>query len=240
MRSATSSPVPLYLQIADALRDRIARGVWREGDPIPTLEQIAAEFGVARVTARQAVQLLSAEGALTPQRGRGTFVSAPASRHEAMHVVTSLDALSETWHRTTPELLTLDEGSRLPPLRATDGRLARSYTYMRRVHAMQGEPYCVIGVYLEEKLFAKQRARFRRETVIPILMAMTPRPMARARQTLTIGAADADTAHHLRIAIASPVARVQRVFHDANGVVVYYADVTYRGDAIELEMDLDI
>ena len=52
MRSPTSSPIPLYLQIADAMRDRIARGVWGDGELIPTLEQIAAEFGVARVTAR--------------------------------------------------------------------------------------------------------------------------------------------------------------------------------------------
>ncbi|WP_087754055.1 GntR family transcriptional regulator [Paraburkholderia caledonica] len=67
-RTSSSSPVPLYLQIADSLRDRIGRGVWQQGEVIPTLEQIAAEFDVARVTARQAVQLLMAKGTLIPQR----------------------------------------------------------------------------------------------------------------------------------------------------------------------------
>jgi GntR family transcriptional regulator len=69
---------------------------------------------------------------------------------------------------------------------------------------------------------------------------MKPKPMSRARQTLTIGTADADTAYLLRIPVDSPVARVQRVFNDANGVVVYYADVIYRGDVVKLEMEMDV
>ncbi|CAG9265022.1 GntR family transcriptional regulator [Paraburkholderia unamae] len=240
MRPSSSSPVPLYLQIADTLRDRIARGVWRDGDLIPTLEQIAGEFEVARVTARQAVQLLTVEGALKPMRGRGTYVSAPCAAYQPVHVVTSLDALAETYRNTTPELLTIDEHRRMPAVREQDGTLAGAYTYMRRVHSMGGAPYCVIGLYLEDRLFARSRARFRKETVIPILMEMRPRPMTRAHQTLTIGSADADTAYLLRIPVDAPVARVQRVFNDAAGVIVYYADVVYRGDAVNLEMDLDV
>ena len=146
MRSSTSSPIPLYLQIADAMRDRIARGIWRDGELIPTLEQIAAEFSVARVTARQAVQMLTKDGALTPMRGRGTFVSAPAASLGSVHVVTSLDALADTYRASTPELLTIDENSRMPPIRESDGALARAYTYMKRVHSTGSEPYCVIAL----------------------------------------------------------------------------------------------
>jgi GntR family transcriptional regulator len=137
-------------------------------------------------------------------------------------------------------LLKIEENSRKPPIRESDGTLARAYTYMKRVHSTGSEPYCVIGLYLDERIFVRARARFRKETVIPILMEMRPRPMSRARQTLTIGTADADTAHLLRIPVDSPVARVQRVFNDANGVVVYYADVIYRGDVVKLEMDMDV
>jgi GntR family transcriptional regulator len=36
----------------------------------------------------------------------------------------------------------------------------------------------------------------------------------------------------------APVAEVRRIFKDAAGTVIYLADVTYRGDAIRLEMDL--
>jgi GntR family transcriptional regulator len=121
---------------------------------------------------------------------------------------------------------------------ATQGTLAPAYTHMKRVHSTDGAPYCVISLYLEEKIFARSPERFRTQTVIPLLMDLKPCPIARAHQTLTIGQADAETARLLRVPSESPVARVERVFTDADGVVIYYADVIYRGDAVKVEMDL--
>ena len=240
MRASSSSPIPLYVQIAGDLRDRITRGVWRNGEAVPTLEQIADEFGVARVTARQAVQTLTTEGLLIPMRGRGTFVNAPVAVHKPVHVVTSLDELADTYRATTPELLTIEENTRVPPITAADGELAAAYTYMKRVHSTGNAPYCVIALYLDERLFARAPERFRNETVIPILMEFDPRPMARARQTLKIATADAATAHLLRIPVDAPVARIQRIINDTQGVVIYYAEVLYRGDLIQIDMDMDV
>jgi len=237
-RASLASPIPLYLQIADALRDRIARGLWQQGQLIPTLEQIADEFEVARVTARQAVQLLMNEGALTPQRGRGTFVSASVPKVKPVQVVTSLQALAQMYRHTTPELLVVDENSRIQAVGAAQGILAPAYTHMKRVHSTDGVPYCVISLYLDERIFARSPERFRTETVIPILMDLQPCPIAKARQVLTVGSADAETARLLRVPADSPVARVERVFNDADGILIYYADVVYRAEAIRVEMDL--
>ena len=40
---------------------------------------------------------------------------------------------------------------------------------MRRVHSRNKRPYCVISIYLDEKIFRRYPKRFRNETVIPIL-----------------------------------------------------------------------
>lgn len=236
--TSLSSPIPLYLQISDSLRDRIVRGVWQQGEAIPTLEQIAAEFDVARVTARQAVQLLMNEGLLIPQRGRGTFVSATPSIMKPVQVVTTLKALAEMYQATSQQPLTVEESRRKPPVTAADGELAEAYIYMKRVHSSDGLPYCVISLYLEENIFSLSPDRFRDELVIPILVSLSPPRIAKARQTLTIGSADAVTARLLRVPTDAPIARVQRVFNDADNVVIYYADVIYRGDAVKVEMDL--
>ena len=83
------SPVPRYAQLADVLRGRIARGVLKRGDQLPTLEALMQEFDVARVTVRQAIELLSREGLLSAQQGRGTFViAAPSSGR--LHLQTRL------------------------------------------------------------------------------------------------------------------------------------------------------
>uniref|UniRef100_UPI002D219311 winged helix-turn-helix domain-containing protein n=1 Tax=Streptomyces sp. SA3_actF TaxID=682181 RepID=UPI002D219311 len=51
--------------IAAALRDRIARGVLKAGDRIPTQAELSQEFGVERGRVRQALQALRAEGLLS-------------------------------------------------------------------------------------------------------------------------------------------------------------------------------
>ena len=51
------SPVPRYAQLADLMRQRIARGAWPQEHRIPSLETLMEEFGVARVTVRQAIDL---------------------------------------------------------------------------------------------------------------------------------------------------------------------------------------
>src|SRR6516225_9814522 len=69
------SRVPLYVQVASVLRTRIQSGLWSAGVKIPTLEELEREFEVARVTIRQAVDILREEGMLQARQGLGTFVS---------------------------------------------------------------------------------------------------------------------------------------------------------------------
>ena len=47
-----ASPIPRYVQLAEVLRERIARGQWRAGEKLPSLEELVREFEVARVTVR--------------------------------------------------------------------------------------------------------------------------------------------------------------------------------------------
>ena len=49
------SAVSRYIQLATLFRRRIEQGVWRTGEQIPTVDDLAAECGVARATIRQAL-----------------------------------------------------------------------------------------------------------------------------------------------------------------------------------------
>lgn len=69
-----TSDTPAFKQIAAALREAIAAGRIAPGDKIPSEAQLREHFGVARMTVRQALGELSAEGLLVAEHGRGVFV----------------------------------------------------------------------------------------------------------------------------------------------------------------------
>jgi GntR family transcriptional regulator len=157
---------------------------------------------------------------------------------QCLEVQTSLQALAKAYRDDRPEILNIHEGITQAPLRPEDGPPAPRYVFMRRVHAKAGQPYCVINIYLDERIFRKKEARFRAETVIPILVDMKEGGIAKAHQVLTIGIADLEVARLLQMPANSPVAEVRRVFTAADGHVIYLAEVTYRGDFVQLQMVL--
>jgi len=65
---------PLYLQLHDALTERVASGQWKPG-PIANEGNLAREFGVSLGTVRKALDLMEAERLVTRRPGRGTFVN---------------------------------------------------------------------------------------------------------------------------------------------------------------------
>ena len=71
-----SSDRAVYKQIADHLRAAIARERLREGDQLPSETQLMAHYGVARMTARNALRILQDEGLITAEHGRGVYVRA--------------------------------------------------------------------------------------------------------------------------------------------------------------------
>ena len=231
------SPLPRYAQLADVLRGRIARGTWPTGHRLPSLDELVAEFGLARVTVRQAIELLAREGLVSAQQGRGTFVTARPSRGRALSMRTSLRALADAYRNDKPRLTLIEESKAMPTLGADEGRPAPSYHFARRVHSRDDEPYCVISIYLDERVFALAPRRFRKETVIPVLLDLKVE-IERAHQTVTISAADTEVAALLGIPVNSPVAQVRRIFHGPDDTVIYVGEVTYRGDYVRFEMDL--
>lgn len=71
-----NSPVPLYHQIVETLRYRIATGQLRGGDALPTLREAAKRWGVNLHTVRRAYGELEESGLVVIRRPQGAFVSA--------------------------------------------------------------------------------------------------------------------------------------------------------------------
>src|SRR3979409_768509 len=135
----SDSHVPKYAQIADIFRQRISRGIWAQGLRLPANEELATEFGVSRVTIRQAVDLLARDGIIEARQGRGTFITGTLKQDRWLKVETTqsdptLCARPVVSRATSPEIINISESRTDAPLRPEDGKAAAHYVYMRRVH----------------------------------------------------------------------------------------------------------
>jgi GntR family transcriptional regulator len=78
--------VPRYLQIAEALRDRIRRGDLAPGSRLDTQRVLARRFDVTVMTFRQALETLEREHLIERRHGLGTFVAAPTVEYDILQL----------------------------------------------------------------------------------------------------------------------------------------------------------
>jgi GntR family transcriptional regulator len=232
------SRVPLYLQVAAILRKRIEDGHWALGEKISTLEELENEFQVARVTVRQAIELLQEEGLVDRRQGKGTFVARDVKGKRWLRLETDWDALIRTIEDNVPHSLPVEAPVPPPRLEAGDGILADTYQYLRSVQSRGEEPYALVGVHLAKHVYAKASDAFKTSVALSVLSDLEGVAIARAHQTLVIGSADTEAAHFLKIALNAPTAEVHCVAVDDKGVAIYIGEIIYRGDFIKLDIDL--
>lgn len=229
---------PLYISVAEVLRQRILRGVWKPGQFLPTIEVLMEEFKVARVTVRDAVKILESEGLLNPRRGRGTMVLPHQPPTRPLSVVTSLSQLVELYRGDVPDLVSLNDYETDLPEGVSFGKAASKYHMLRRIHSRDGQRYCVITLYIAKHIFDRHEAALRSNLALPVLFDDPELHIEAARQSLIVTKCDMETAELLDVSVGEPMAEVRRVMCEQDGTIFYLADVIYRGDYIRLDMDL--
>ena len=89
----TSDGVPIYLQIVDQIKRRVAVGRLKPEDPLPSVRQLALDLTINPNTVARAYLELEHEGVIYKRQGQGTFVSEraiEASRRERDRIVGAL------------------------------------------------------------------------------------------------------------------------------------------------------
>jgi GntR family transcriptional regulator len=72
---AQSDKRPIYLQIMEQIKQRVAVGDWTEGQPIPSIRQLAVDTGVSVITVKRAYLELEREGVIVTHQGKGSRVA---------------------------------------------------------------------------------------------------------------------------------------------------------------------
>jgi GntR family transcriptional regulator len=66
---------PMYLQIMEQIRQRIAVGDWAPGKELPSIRSLAASLRVSVITVKRAYEELENDGVIVTRHGKGSFVA---------------------------------------------------------------------------------------------------------------------------------------------------------------------
>ena len=69
---------PMYVQILEQIKERVAVGDWPRGGEIPSIRQLAVSLRVSVITVKRAYLELEREGVIVTQHGKGSFVALEA------------------------------------------------------------------------------------------------------------------------------------------------------------------
>ena len=97
MDSQWNDGQPIYRQVRDRVVAMILDGVLKEGDPLPSVRNVAAEYRVNPITVLKGYQQLVDEQLVETKRGRGMFINAGA--HDLLLQAERQKFLAEQWPR---------------------------------------------------------------------------------------------------------------------------------------------
>ncbi len=228
-----------YIQLASLFRRRIESGLWAQGRQIPIVDDLAAECGVARATIRHALGILENERLIERYRAKGTFVLERPQSQIWCEVATDWSGLLMSRKDAVIEVLSDERGQQPPHVPHPIGDLAPSYRRLRRRHSRLGAAFLLADLYIDERLSRRiPKKDLVSKTALRLVSEIPGLKIKDARQTLTIGTADVETAERLDTALNAPIAILHRSVVDRAGCLVFTGEGIYRGDAVRIDMKL--
>jgi GntR family transcriptional regulator len=225
-------------QLRSALLSLIEQDPRRER-ALPSERDLAAEFGVSRMTARMAVEELADQGFVYRVQGRGTFVRQPwVSKSLALTSFTE-DMLARGMRPATKVLASAERPAGAAAGHDLQISPAEPVVFVRRVRLADGVPICLEAVELPAALVPGLLGEALTGSLYDLLASRYRIRITHAEQRIRATVLDQDEADLLGVAPVSPALLVERVSLDRAGRPVERARSVYRADRYDFRVAVD-
>jgi GntR family transcriptional regulator len=232
MRLQREAPDPLYIQLKESLVADIRAGHYGLHQRLPSERELAVQFNVSRMTARQALLELVREGLIYTRVGKGTFVAAPKIDQQ----LRALTGFSEDVQARggQPSSRVLEARAIVPPPEAASAlRLepGSQIILLSRVRLADDLPLAVERAYLPLALVpGLLQHDFATESLYSVLRGDYGFRLVLAEQTIEAALADGRELELLELTPPAAVLKMQRLTSTDGGAPLEYVCSTYRGD----------
>ena len=228
-----SVPVPKYYLITNVLRQTLAD--YDRGDRVPSEIELAAQFGVSRVTLQRALSQLVDDGIVVRVQGKGTFYTGQGRKGGVQPISGALESLMIYENGASAKVLGKSCSRDVPAdvrhrleLTATEEVVS-----FRRVVLVDTEPLAYIISYLPRTIGMKLYDEEEALTHSPIAYLLREKygiSLTRAEQTIDAVLAEPEVADALSFPIGSPLLRIERTLYTKKERPIQFMRSWYRSD----------
>lgn len=235
--------VPHWSRIESVLRHQIETGEHKPGGMLPSEPALAEVFGVSRMTIREAIGGLVADGLLRKSQGKGTFVLSREDHEEPPRQVTAYVhdvAINDAFPALSPDPtnrrprcshIALTTVQTPPDVRRELDYAEDTIVRVERITTSKARPLAYVLDYLPHEIGDRiTRRDLGRAWLTQLVVETLGIPLVEARQTIEATLADGVLAEKLDVGFGSPLLRAERVYIGADNRPLYRATVWHRAD----------
>lgn len=235
------SPVPLYTQIKEILRNRILDGTYKAHEQMPSESDLTRSFSVSRITVRQALGDLQKEGLIFKIHGKGTYVSQPKAFQNLGKLQGFGEAMATMGYETFSQVISFKI---VPADKVVAMKLELNENEMvseiRRVRYLNRAPISLDVTYLPksigERLIKEDLAH---RDIFLILENDYGYLLGQAELQIEAMLADESLGRLIQLQEGSPVLRIERLTFTTDNKPLDFEYLYYRGDAFQYRLRVE-
>lgn len=232
--------MPLYIQIAEGLLDRIESGELAPGDRLPAERELAESLAVNRLTLRRALRVLEMQGLIVRRRGDGTYVAEPKIERRADRLVSFTRGMRRRGYTPGARIVTFERR----PLEASVARelglpVSAPVYHIHRLRLINQEPVMLERYVIPTRRFPDlEKHDLVNRSMYAIMETEYGVSISRARQSLEPVVATEYEAELLGVKPGAPLMLERRLSFDLEGQPVEYGKDLYRGDRFRFVVEM--
>lgn len=232
-----TSPEPLYIQVQNYIKDKIAAGEWKPKEKLPAETNLADALEISRGTIKQAIKQLVNEGVLMQIHGKGTFVVGEQLEYPlGERLISVAETMIENQRNFKTRLISLE---RVPANKLNQDtfnlKLEEEVYTMQRIRFFEGNPVVFLENHLPAKLFPKlEEHDFEASTLFSVIENNYNTVIEWGKRTFLAKGAEEDIANRLEIKKGTPITLLEQTIYTSNNSPIEYSRVWIRNDQIKL------
>jgi len=240
MQRLNAGPMPLYYQLKQALRGEIERGVYKPGDRLPSEPELIRQYGISRITVRQALDELEAEGLIVRRHGKGTYVAERRIEQELVRLTDFMEDMQQAGQNPSSRVLAFAHEPANPAVaRSLHLKDGTEVVRVNRLRLSDGRPMAFDITWLPlrfgELLVGMDLTQ---ETIYHILETRYAIPVVCGAFSITAATATHQQADLLDMSAGAALLVIRRISYTTRDEPVYVQDRYYRPDRVQYRVML--